>query len=298
MSDSFNFPAVMALGYFDCVHKGHKMVIESALSTAKERGAKLVVLTFSGNLRASLSGGEERAVYTLEERVKILKDLGADEVFVAPVNKTFLSMGKLAFLNLINKKYNILGYTCGEDYRFGKGGLGDIEYLKNYANSRAQSVEIIPDVLYNGQKISTTAIKELLKNGDIAGVNQRLSKNYSISGIVFGDRKVGSKLGFPTVNIKPAREKLKLKQGVYAGHITIDGKKYKAMINYGSRPTFGLDESLLEAHVIGFSGELYGRELTVYFDKFLRDIKKFSSKEELKKQLEKDLEGVKNAIND
>ena len=121
-----------------------------------------------------------------------------------------------------------------------------------------------------------------------------MGRQYSVTGEVFEDRKVGTTLGFPTVNIKIDDQKHRLKSGVYAGKITVDGNEYKAVINYGARPTFGLDASLIEAHLIGFSGQLYGRELKVRFDDFLRDVKKFDSVEQLKLQIEKDLERVKN----
>lgn len=293
MSDSKQ-KVVIALGYFDCVHKGHKKVIEKACSLAKSTGAKSVVFTFRGNLRAKVFGKEAKNVYLLSERIELLKKLGVDEIFVAPVTKTFLNTGKLAFLNKLNAKYNVLAYVCGEDYRFGKNGKGTVEYLKKYAKSRNQQVEVVSDVLINGKKISTTYIKRLLAMGDIKGVNQELSFAYSITGKVIKDRGLGKRLGFPTANVKISPEKAPLKNGVYAGFVNVLGKEYKAIINYGSRPTFNLNETLLEAHLIDFNGNLYGKEITVYFTNFIRDVMKFANTEELVKRLSIDLEGVKN----
>lgn len=285
---------VIALGYFDCVHKGHKQVILRACSIAKNLDAKSVVFTFDGNLRAKVCGETEKNVYLLEERKELFKKLGADEIFVAPVTKTFLNTGKLAFLNKLNKKYNVLAYVCGEDYRFGKNGKGTVEYLKKYAKENNQQVEIVSDVLSNGQKISTTHVKELLALGDIKGVNQKLSFAYSITGKVKKDRGVGGKIGFPTANLVVSPDKAPLKQGVYAGFANIFGKEYKAIINYGSRPTFNLNEIILEAHLIDFNGNLYGKKLTIYFTDYIREVIKFANKEELIKRLSIDLKDVKN----
>ena len=294
MSDKMKKRVVIALGYFDSVHLGHKRVIESAKEEAEKTGALTVVFTFKGNLKALLSDENEKVVYTPKEREILIKDLGADEIYFAPVDFNFLSMGKLAFLNKLNRAYDIVCYVSGNDYRFGKFGKGSVDDIKRYAQEKGQKVITVDTLNFEDGKVSTTAIKEFLTNGDIKTANRLLGRQYSVTGEVFEDRKVGTTLGFPTVNIKIDDQKHRLKSGVYAGKITVDENEYKAVINYGARPTFGLDVSLIEAHLIGFSGQLYGRELKVRFDDFLRDVKKFDSVEQLKLQIEKDLERVKN----
>ncbi|MBR1968513.1 MAG: riboflavin kinase, partial [Clostridia bacterium] len=123
-------------------------------------------------------------------------------------------------------------------------------------------------------------------------------RNYSVTGKVFKDREVGSTIGFPTANIKLESDKFCIKDGVYAGITEIDGKVYKAIINYGARPTFNLKDKLIEAHIDGFDGNLYGREITLEFTSRIRDVKKFNGEEDLKAQLEKDLKGLKDGIYD
>lgn len=291
-------PVVIALGYFDSVHLGHKKVIEQAKKEADLHGAKTVVFTFKGNLRAIISNENEKQVYTLTERETFLYELGVDEIYFAPVNFTFLSMAKLAFLNLLNRKYNIIGYVCGEDYRFGKFGLGDVEYLKKYATGKGQTVTALSMETIFGKRISTTEIKKMLSLGNVSSANLFLGRAYSISGTVFQDRKVGRKLGFPTINIKLDSDKHRLKDGVYSGHVFIDGERYGAVINYGARPTFSLKEKLVETHIIDFDGELYGKRVTVFFDNYLRDIMKFDDEGRLKEQLKKDVLSVKGREND
>ncbi|MBE7083081.1 MAG: riboflavin biosynthesis protein RibF [Clostridiales bacterium] len=288
MSDN-KTTAVIALGYFDSVHRGHKKVIQTAKNLADLQGAKTVVFTFKGNLRAKISNKEQKQVFTIRERSEFMYEVGVDEIFFAPTTNTFLSMGKLAFLNFLNKKYNIKGYVCGEDYHFGKFGKGDVNYLKEYAKAKNQTVKIVETENILGERISTTAVKKMLENGDLSNIKEYLGRDYSVSGEVFKDRKVGRKIGFPTVNIKIEKDKQCIKDGVYAGYCIIEGKTYRAVINFGARPTYSLLGKLLEAHIIDYSGDLYGKYMTVYFDKYLREIKKFESEDALKEQLKVDI---------
>ena len=293
MSGKILTPTVVALGYFDSVHLGHRKVIESAQALAKELSATTTVLTFDGNLRATLSRRADKFVYSVKERTEILKEMGVDNVFVQSVDFNFLSMGKLAFLNWLNKKLDIKGYVCGKDYKFGKFAKGNLEDLTKYAETNSQALKIVDTLEEDGKKVSTSRIKILLSAGDIAGANALLGRPFSITGKVVKDRGVGTTLGFPTANLKLEKHKQPLHEGVYAGHVFLDGKKFDAIINFGSRPTFGGTETVIEAHVAGFNGDLYDKEITLFFDAYLREIRKFFSEEELKKQLAIDLASIK-----
>lgn len=286
-------PTVVALGYFDSVHLGHRRVIETAKSLAKELSATTTVFTFGGNLRAALSRRADKYVYSLSERQEILKEMGVENVFVQPVDFNFLSMGKLAFLNMLNRKFNIKGYVSGEDYKFGKFAKGTTEDLQKFADANSQVYKIVETLDEGGKKVSTSRIKLLLSAGDIKGANALLGRPFSVSGTVVKDRGVGTALGFPTANIKIEKNKQPLKEGVYAGHVIIGGVRYSAIINFGSRPTFGENEVLVEAHIADFNGDLYGQNLTVFFDCYLREIRKFFSEGELKKQLKTDLDAIR-----
>jgi riboflavin kinase/FMN adenylyltransferase len=298
MLDKEKMPTVLALGYFDSVHVGHRKVIEKAKEYAVSHGAMLTVVTFGGNLRAVLSGAQDKTVYLTKERKELLKQAGADEVYFAPVSANFLSKGKLAYLNMLNKKYKVICYVCGDDYRFGKSGKGNTQDIVRYAKSHNQHSIILDIEKDCGKKISTSYIKELLTSGNVKKANRLLGIPYFVTGKVFEDRKVGRDLGFPTLNVKIDSEKHSLKNGVYSGHIYIDGKKHKTIINYGCRPTFDLCEKLVEAHVLDFNGNLYGKEVKLYFDEFMRDIQKFLSADELKNQLQKDLNAIKERSDD
>lgn len=293
MSDNKSLPTVLALGYFDSVHLGHQKVIRTAKEFADGIGARLVVFSFGGNLRAVLFGENEKVVYTEKERESFYRSFGADDVFFAPITNDFLSLDKLSFLEYVNQKYNVKGYVCGEDYRFGKNGDGTIKDIEQYASENNQYFKALPLENSDGEKISSTKIKKLLSAGDVEGANALLGREYSVSGVVFEDRKVGRKIGFPTTNVRLDNDKERLPDGVYLGGVEFDNKRYRAIVNYGARPTFDLKNKLVEAHIIDFSGDLYGKEIKVYFTSFMRGIRKFDSVEELKEQLEKDLQFVK-----
>ena len=283
---------VIALGYFDSVHIGHREVIKRAKALAEKLNSKLVVFTFSGNLKAVLGGESEKYIYSTKERETLLSELGADEVFFAPTDLDFLSLGKLAFLNKLNRIFNILGYVCGRDYKFGRFAKGSAIDLEKYAKSKGQQLDVVDFINFENEKVSTSTIKNLLKNGDIEKANLLLGKNFFALGKVFRDRGVGKELGYPTANIKLASQKQALKKGVYAGKVKFLDKEYKAVINVGGRPTFDLSETLIEAHLIDFDGDLYDKTIIVEFEKFIRELVKFASVEQLKEQIERDKEKV------
>lgn len=283
---------VVALGYFDCVHKGHRQVIECAKNLSKQLNAKTLVFTFEGNLRSFTNGKDGKYVYNLEERISLFNDLGVEQIYSAPLTSEFLSLSKQEFLDFINQKFSIEGYVCGCDYRFGKNASGNVDYLVEYAKAHKQQVVIAPSFTYEGQKVSTSDIKKYLSTGEIEKANAILGYNYFISGEVYKDRGLGKELGFPTANIKVDSNRTLLKNGVYSGYCLVDDKKYKAVINYGSRPTFNLEQTTIEAHLIGFSGDLYHKIIKIFFTSYIRDIIKFDKQSQLKEQLLKDVEKV------
>ena len=265
------------------------------MQLAKKLNCYSAVFTFDGNLRSVIGKNDEKCVYTTKERVDILKEIGVDDVYIAPVSPEFLKLTKDEFLERLAIDYNIKGYCFGIDFRFGNGGEGNVEYLKSFAKRNNAEVCVVDTVINENQKVSTTLVKQLMSEGLIEKANYLLGRNYTLEGTVFEDRKIGKKIGFPTVNLRIDSQKHSLKNGVYRGAILIDGEYKKAVINYGARPTFGLDEKLVEAHVIDFERDLYGKNLTVRFDGFIREIKKFERVEELKEQLKQDVNSVKDA---
>ena len=283
---------VLCLGFFDSLHKGHLSVIEKAKEIAKNSGASVTVFSFSGNLKKVLYGKEERVVYLEKERLNLLKDMGIKNTYFMPVTKKYLSLSKNKFLDFLTKKFNISALVFGTDFRFGKNAEGDAEFIKQYAKDKNIKVAVLNLLSVNDKKVSTTLVKELLLGGEITAVNQLLGRKFSITGKVYKDRGVGTKIGFPTANVKYSYDKVSIKTGVYSGVAIVKGKEYKALINYGTRPTFGGNIPTLEVHLIDFSGNVYNKTITVFFNEFIRSEKKFSDVSELTSQIKKDLQRV------
>ena len=283
---------ILTLGYFDCLHVGHRALIARAQELASACGAEAAVFTFDRD-PASVFRSTAGTVLTLDERIERIRKTGVRKVIVGAGTAEFLSQSPDDFLHWLDGRCKIVGYVCGKDFRFGKCAVGTAETLSAYAKETGKTVAVLDDVTVDGVRVSTSEIRRLLADGKVAEAKRLLVEPYSVRGVVFADRKVGRSIGFPTINLKIAPEKAKLKNAVYTGHILIDGIFYRAIVNYGARPTFGLGEMLAEAHIDGFSGDLYGREVTLYLDDFLRDIVRFDSAAALAAQLKKDIEAIR-----
>ncbi len=281
-------PSIMCLGYFDAVHLGHAKIIETAKSMAKNGEVSVGVFIFIGGKNNT------KDVFSLDERLIKFKALGVDFVVYKTLDKDFMSKSKKEFLNEIFSIYNLEALVVGEDYTFGKKAEGNVEYLIEYCKNIGVKVYVVDKVLSPlGDKISTKDIKNALINGDIVSANDLLGNNYFIRGEVVLGKKLGRTLGFPTANILLKEDKLSVKQGVYLTCTILGGKIYSCLTNVGNQPTVNGENEVVETYIHNFSGDLYGKTISVYFIERIRDIVKFNSVEELKAQLEKDMEYLK-----
>ena len=273
--------SAMLLGGFDGLHVGHRLL----LNCAKQSGFPVGVMT--------IVGGKEESIFTFAEREDVFKRAGVDFVFELPFAE-IKDLSPDAFLALLEENFQPKLFVCGEDFRFGAKAMGTPQMIKD----RGQvCVEILPLVEKDGKKISSTTVKDCLEKGDVQAANLLLGESFFLIGKVKEDRKVGRTLGFPTANIAYPKEKFPLKKGVYETRVYVDGKQYKGITNYGARPTFDNEDVLTETHLDGFSGNLYGRTLKVEFIRYLRDIQKFDGVEELKSQLQADIQSVRQGEN-
>ena len=285
--DEYGFPCLLVLGCFDAIHAGHRELLKKAKLQAKINGLDLGVMMFYNG-----KGGKQ--VFSFEERLKFLEQFNVKFILKIDFTDEFKKTKPLDFLANLEEKLNVKAYMSGKDFRFGEKAKGKSSTLKNYADDEENGVWYMPvkDVVINGEKVSTTLIKDCLAQGDIAKANELLSVNYFISGEVVNGMGRGSSLGYPTVNINYPTEKTELKQGVYKVKSVIDEVEYEGVANYGARPTFNEEEPVLEVYFEGFEGDLYGKVLTVEFVEYLRDIQKFENAEELSSQLSKDVETI------
>ncbi len=267
----------MLLGGFDGLHAGHRLL----LSRAKESGLPVGIMT--------IVGGKEEGIFTFLEREYIFKNAGVDFVFELPFEE-IKDISPEAFLQKLTEEFSPQLFVCGEDFRFGLHAAGTPETIKQATHVR---VEILPLLKMDGEKVSSRQIKELLSQGKIEKANEMLAHEFFLTGKVIKDRQIGRTMDFPTANIEYPTGKYPLKKGVYETRVTVEGKTYKGITNYGARPTFDNDKITTETHLDGFEGDLYGKDLTVEFIRYLRDIQKFESVAQLKNQLTTDIRRVR-----
>lgn len=286
-------PIVICLGFFDCLHIGHLSVIGKAEKVAQECKAETALFTFSSN-PANVFGKGDKEIFTLSERLSRAGQLGIRHAVVARADKEFMQMSPEDFLAGLTDRFNIKAVVAGSDYTFGRGGKGNTDMLRAYCSGKGIAAHIVDLMDVDGRKIASRDIKELLKSGDIKAVNRLLPMPYIITGKVVHGRQDGRKIGFPTANMNPDREKLLPLRAVYYTNVNVDGKVYPAISNIGTHPTFDDYNDNIETHIIGLDADLYDKVLTVEFLDKIRDISKFSTKEEFVAQLNKD---VKFALN-
>lgn len=285
----YDRPLCIALGFFDSVHCGHREILGRTVNSAAALGADSAVFTFDNNMN-SLFSGDEKQVYTFEERLALFDKLKMNLVVFAHFDSGFMSLKADRFLDRLFSSLKIKKAICGYDYRFGYKGSGDADLLKRYCNEHGAECEIVSEIKSGGERVSTTLIKKLLYGGNITEANRLLVDPFSTVGTVVHGRSVGHLYDMPTANIIPEKDKLLPREGVYATYAIVDGKKYKSVTNVGGKPTFGLNDVSVETMLIDFNGTLYGKELKIEFVKKLRDIKKFETPTKLSEQIRKDID--------
>ena len=279
-ADEYDFPALVVLGCFDAVHIGHQALLKKAKLNAKINGLDLGVMMFADG-----KGG--RQVFTFEERVAMLEQYNAKFILRIDYTEEFKKTSAQDFLENLEQHINLKGYMSGKDFRFGAGAKGKSSTLKKYAEDEDNAVwyEAVKDVALDGEKVSTTLIKQCLEEGKINKASQMLGRQYFVSGEVCEGHGRGKQLGFPTANIAYPENKVLVAPGVYGVEAEIDGTVYKGVANCGPRPTFGEDSYTLEVYFEGLSEDLYGKTVTVRFLNYIRGIRKFATAEELAAQI-------------
>lgn len=277
-ADKYREPCALLLGGFDGFHLGHSAL----LNAAKQTGLPVGLMTISGGKAGS-------DIFTLSEREVIFARLGFSFVWEIEFSEEFKNTSAEDFLQNLFEKISAKAVFCGEDFRFGKDALGTPALLKKLAPC---PVNVLPLERVNGKKVSATEIKKYLSEGKMKEANRLLSSDFFLQGIVERGRGVGHTYGFPTLNLSYPKEKFALLEGVYGGYAETNAGRFPSVINFGARPTFGVEEKKVEAYLKGFSGDLYETEVRIFPTEFLRPIQKFSSEEELKNQLKKDIQKI------
>lgn len=285
--DEYNFPALIVLGCFDAIHIGHAELLKKAKLQAKINGLDMGVMMF-----AEGKGG--RQIFTFEERLALLEQYKTKFVLKIDYTEDFKKTTAAEFLSNLEEHINVKAYMSGKDFRFGAGAKGKSSTLKNYAEDEENGVWYmsVKDVAVDGEKVSTTLIKQYIESGMIQKANALLGREYFVCGEVNKGHGRGRTLGFPTANIVYPSNKVQVKPGVYGVEAEIDGTVYKGVANCGPRPTFGEDAVVLEVFFDGLSEDLYGKTIKVKFLNYIRGIVKFNSAEELSAQIMRDKDMV------
>lgn len=289
MAEDFDITkSCAALGVFDGVHLGHRAVIDLAVKTAGEKDLVPVAFAFISDTVTTKSFG--LPIMTREQKSEMLKSVGIEQVVEADF-ADYRSLEPAEFVRaVLSEKLHCASVVCGYDFRFGRDAKGNSDTLKSLCKEYGIDVCVVEKLKIGGREVSSTAIREKLASGDISGANELLGYCYRLSGEVVHGRGLGHTLGFATANIELS-DKIRLpKFGVYKARIIVDGKEYSGITNIGVKPTVDYKgKPVSETHIRGFSGDIYGKKIIVYPEKFLRSEKKFSSVEELKAQVISDL---------
>ena len=277
---------VLALGFFDGVHLGHRALIALAAEKAKALGLPLGVFTFpaeDGTMKK-----KEPRLYDTKQKLSLLSSLGVDYVFMCEFSSVMNISAEDFACRCLASELRAAVTVCGFNYRFGRGAEGNAEALARYMQALGRESVTLPSTYYEGELLSSTAIRAHLLKGDVENAAKMLGAPYVLSGEVEGGDGRGKTLGFPTVNLPMAEDRILLASGVYATVASTRTGDFPSVTNVGTCPTFGERSIHAETHLCGFSGNLYGQCVDVKFISRLRDEKVFSSKEELIKQINVD----------
>jgi len=283
----------LAMGVFDGLHLGHQSVIKAAVRGAEISGGAPGVLTFDPHPIQILSpeNAPRRIFSSLEQKEILLSALGVEVLLVLRFDEVMAGQTADTFAKSLLSVPDLRQVVAGEDWKFGQGRQGTMAFLQGRGMDYNVSVEPIPAVMWQGERISSTRLRRALRAGNLSSVREMLGRPYSVMGTIVRGEQVGRELGAPTANIQIGDEQFP-PDGVYAVSARIDGesREREAVANLGIRPTVGGTQQLLEVHLLDFEGNLYGRTLEIFFGKMIRGEKKFQGLAELQKQIQLDIE--------
>ena len=286
---------VMSIGVFDGVHLGHEAILKALVDMGKRKKAKTLVLTilypmdyYKQNFDGLITSVTER-ISILQEKVDTVETLDLIEIKDLDPHTFFKEW-------IENRK--VVGLVVGEDFRFGRGGEGDVNLLEKLCKESGIELVVVKDVKISGERVSSSIIRKLVKEGKVEEASKFLGRPFRVTGKVYKDTGFGHKIGFPTANIDRGHELLVIPRfGVYSVKVTLPwGEERVGVANIGTRPTIGGEEVKYEVHILDFNGDLYGRCLKMDLIKFLRPEKKFRSLEELKEAISEDVKKVKEHV--
>ena len=282
----------LAIGFFDGVHLGHQQIIRQTLADAHQYNTLALVLTFDRHPNTVVAPDRvPPLIYSLPQKLRATESLGADTLLLIHFDEKFSRQTGEDFIRRLAREVGQVQSLCvGADFVFGHRRSGNVSLLKKLGGEIGFSVHGLAAVSLDGQVVSSTRLRELIREGDLDAASQMLGRPYAISGRVIKGNRLGQQLGFPTANLDTTGLVLP-PNGVYAGIANIKGKIHRAAINIGFRPTiaYGTQHAYTEVHLLNFKGDIYDEELELEIGEMLRKEKKFSSTAELREQIARDI---------
>jgi len=282
---------ILTIGNYDGLHVGHKKIIERIKVKAREKRGTSMLMTFHPHPLTILKPDKFVGLITpLHVKRKLIEAAGIDVLFIIPFTDEFHHISPEFFVdNLLAEKIGIKGLIVGYDFKFGKRGKGNVEYLASKSTDYGFFFEIQAAITLDGEKVGSNRIRKMILEGDVKKATVHLGRPYMIKGMVIPGDGRGRTIGFPTINLKTDFPLIP-KRGVYVSSVEIDGKKFPAVTNIGYNPTFDGQNLTIETYILDFAQDLYGRELALYFSDRIRDEVKFGSVDELKERIRMDVE--------
>lgn len=287
-------PSVVALGTFDGVHLGHRAILGTAVTHAREAGLQALACTFEQHPIEILQPARApRSITTVEERLALIAETGVDGVVVLSFTPELAAVEPEAFVKeVLLGRLRAQQVVVGFNHRFGRGARGDAGLLQELASRLGFQAHVVPPLTVGGVPVSSSEVRTALQRGDVVAAARFLGRPYAIGGTVTSGAGRGRTLGFPTANLAPDGNLL-IPRGVYGCLAHVDGVVHPSVVNIGVRPTFAETTLAIEAHLLDFTGDLYGRRMRLDFMLHLREEMRFPSVEDLKAQIARDVEAAR-----
>ena len=285
---------IFALGFFDGVHLGHQALLEACCALAQRENCETAAITFEKHPK-SLFAGPVPLISTVRDRQRLLERYGIRHVRTYPVTSEVMGMPWEAFLEELLAE-GAAGFVCGDDFHFGRKGEGNPQKLAEFCQARGLPCRVVSEQTLDGKRISSTRIRGKIEAGNMESATRLLGHPHTLTGTVVHGQHLGSKLGFPTANLLLPEGTVTPKFGVYACRAMIDGVRYPAVTNVGTRPTVAGVGITVEPWILDFSGDLYDREIMLEFYYFLRPEMKFPDLEALQQEIRRNAQQTRDYL--
>ena len=282
----------LALGYFDGLHQGHKVVIKTAVNYARQNGVESGIIIFREHPLSYILKNKIRQIITLDDKINMLKDLDVDNVILIDFDENIANLSANSYLkDILIKHFEPVAITTGFNHYFGHNRQGNSDLLKMYQSKYNYRYFEVPPITCRNVVASSSSIRNALACGNLDLANSLLGYNFFVKARVITGQKIGRKIDFPTANFIYPESIIEIPTGVYLVEVEINNTKYRGMLNYGYRPTVSSDAKLIcEVHILDFDGDIYDEEIKVSFITKIRNEIKFFELSQLKAQIIKDLE--------